>query len=125
MMPGILEDMAEQIRQLHETISQIADIARAGALPDCPLTPDESAWADGALSVKDACEFLTIGQTKLADLIATGQLVSAMDGRRLVAKRGCIRYLLAHQEHTEATGTHSHDVRPLLEKTVPRKGANK
>ena len=103
-MPGFLEQLEVRLATIENTLTEVADLARASALPDCPLTPDESAWADGALSVKEACAFLTVKQSKLFELMRSGELVSAFDGRRLIAKRGCIRYLLAHQEHAAAVG---------------------
>lgn len=103
-MPGFLEQLEVRLATIENTLIEVADLARASAMPDCPLTPDESAWADGAMSVKEACAFIGVKPRKLSDLIASGELISAFDGRRLIAKRGCIRYLLAHQEHAAAVG---------------------
>ncbi|MCE9564439.1 MAG: helix-turn-helix domain-containing protein [Planctomycetes bacterium] len=96
-MPGILENMAEQLRQLQEAVSQLKELVQAQTLAFCPMLPEEEVWADGPLSMDEACEFLRIKKSKLDDLIRMGELVSMKDGRRLIAKRGCIRYLVKHQ----------------------------
>lgn len=101
-MPGILEDIALSQQAVAKALADLTEEVRANARPLCPMLPDEEVWSDGPLTVEEAALFLKISEAKVAHLVRDGKLVSMKDGRRLIAKRGCIRYLLAHQEHAHA-----------------------
>lgn len=99
-MPGIFEDIVNRISAMERTLAEVADAVRAPALP-ANVTPDEEVWLDGVLSVEEACAFLRIEKSKLFELMRTGEVVSAKDGRRLIARRSCVRYLARHSHPAE------------------------
>lgn len=102
MTTGILERIQAQLDRIESRHLAICERLNALATQAVPLTADEEAWADGPVSVEEACAFLRVEKSKLFDLIRRGEIVSAKDGRRLIAKRGLIRYLAAHQEYRSA-----------------------
>lgn len=98
-MPGVLEDLVAQVKRQGEVLATLIELVQASA--PVPLTADEEAWADGPLTVKEAATWLKVSEGQVAHLVRAGKIVSAKDGRRLIAKRGLLRYLAAHQEHRE------------------------
>lgn len=56
--------------------------------------PLMGAAADGALRVRDACDFAGLGRSKIFELIAEGRIRSVkVDGRRLILKRSLVELL--------------------------------
>lgn len=67
---------------------------RAGAGE--PIPPAASVWSDGALTVKQACAFLGVGETVLTQLRYAGRVVwGRVGGRVVVAKRSLVALLEA------------------------------
>ena len=61
-----------------------------------PIPPAASVWRDGALTVKQACAFLGVGETVLTELRMQGRVVwGRVGGRVVVAKRSLVVFLEA------------------------------
>lgn len=63
-------------------------------LPAPPVLPAASVWADGALSVGQACEFLGVSTTTLTELRMQGRVVwGRVGGKVVLAKRSLVAFL--------------------------------
>lgn len=59
--------------------------------------PREELFADGAMSIAAAVEFVGLSQARLYDLMVSGALpYTHVGGRRLIAKRSLMKLLAAH-----------------------------
>jgi hypothetical protein len=63
-----------------------------------PSPPDAGVWRDGAMTVRQAAEFMGMGRNRVFALMKAGELVWSKPGQaRLVSKVSCQLYLARHQ----------------------------
>lgn len=109
-MPGILEDVADRLQRLEESVESLATEIRNPEVADLegvPLAENERIWSAGALDLKAATAFSGIRRDQLYGLMRSGELPYSCPGhKRLVPRLWFVRYLASRsksQEHAEVS----------------------